>query len=189
MSIDPKAVTNFSRTRAELELFWIFCVCVAGKNADQTASKVGNMFRRCLTKNDTPFTYLKDNQHAIHNLLVANRIGQYGRIESAIMDSLELDLADCTLDELMNCRGVGPKTARFFLVHTRKDADYVVLDTHILKWLRTKYDSEYPKSTPSGQEYVRIENIARMLFKTEFLDATMAEIDLLIWAKMSGRLQ
>ena len=32
--IDPKDITNYSRTDSELQSFWIFCILVAGKNSD-----------------------------------------------------------------------------------------------------------------------------------------------------------
>jgi hypothetical protein len=37
--IDPNKVTNPARTPAELEEFLLFCLVVAGKNADQQAAK------------------------------------------------------------------------------------------------------------------------------------------------------
>ena len=38
--IDPNNVTNPARTAAELEEFLLFCVVVAGKNADQQSLKL-----------------------------------------------------------------------------------------------------------------------------------------------------
>ena len=38
--IDPSNVTNPSRTGPELEEFLLFCVSVAGKNADQQSAKL-----------------------------------------------------------------------------------------------------------------------------------------------------
>ena len=42
--IDPSNVTNPARTPAELEEFLLFCVVVAGKNADQQAQKLLQRF-------------------------------------------------------------------------------------------------------------------------------------------------
>ena len=38
--IDPSAVTHITRTESELEEFILFCIVVAGKNADQQARKL-----------------------------------------------------------------------------------------------------------------------------------------------------
>ena len=65
----------------------------------------------------------------------------------------KLDLRTCTREDLMDVYGVGPKTARFFLLHTREFCDEVVLDTHILRWMRERCDvKEAPKNTPQNPE-------------------------------------
>jgi len=87
----------------------------------------------------------------------------------------------------MSIHGVGPKTARFFLVHSRPDQEYVILDTHVLAWLKEK-GVDVPKSTPSGESYLRIEKVALCLFRAYFgKSLDLAAIDLLIWRKQSGR--
>ena len=53
--IDPFKITNFKRTDEELEEFWLFCLCVAGK----TASIVANLHNDFLTGTryqGSPFT-------------------------------------------------------------------------------------------------------------------------------------
>ena len=47
--IDPFNITNYNRTETELQVFWLFCIMVAGKNAGQTATKLTNMLK------DMPF--------------------------------------------------------------------------------------------------------------------------------------
>ena len=60
--INPKKITDFHRTKADLELFAVFAVCVAGKNAQQTADKVNDNFRDVATptKQLTPFEAIKN---------------------------------------------------------------------------------------------------------------------------------
>lgn len=189
--ITPTSITDFDRTERQLQVFWLFAICVAGKNADQTADKIGNMIRRNVPEKELPFRWLGENEHAIHNVLVANRIGQYTRIERAIRESLHLNLRTATLQELEAVHGVGPKTARFFLLHTRKDVKCAVLDTHILNWLREKCtgcSGGIPKATPSGARYLELERTFLTLARSYFPGATIAEIDLLIWSTQSGRL-
>lgn len=184
--IDPTSITHFDRTDSELQLFWIFCILVAGKNSDVAAKKVANLFKEL--NGQTPFEYFEENINSIHNILVANRVGQYNRIEGAIIQSLRLDLRTATLEDLMAIKGVGPKTARFFLLHSRRDCEHVVLDVHILRYLREKWHMDVPISTPPIAEYNKIEKLAAKFIKTDYPHLSMADADLLIWAQQSGRL-
>ena len=140
-TIDPKAVTNYERTQEELEQFWIFCILVAGKNADWAARCVTRLLSRKLD-GQTPLEFLEAEGNALHNTLVANRVGQYNRISKAIEGSYGIDLRTCTVEELEAIHGIGPKTARFFILHTRLNADVAVLDTHVLKWMRDRMGVE-----------------------------------------------
>ena len=122
-------------------------------------------------------------------MLVANRVGQYTRLTKGIMQSLDVDLRTCSLEELLDIHGVGNKTARFFLLHTRKRCDYAVLDTHILAWMRDHGVENAPKSTPTNLKvYGELENRYRILSRLHFPHMSNAQIDLLIWTKQSGRL-
>ena len=72
--IDPKNITDFNRTDSQLEMFWLFCISVAGKNSDTTSKLLSLMF---YARQDSPFDYLRDlGQTGIHNMLVVNRSGQ-----------------------------------------------------------------------------------------------------------------
>lgn len=186
--IDPKNITNYNRSDSELETFWLFCLFVAGKNSD-TASLKLSQFLEGMIPWDTPFSYLKDID--IYNSLIKIKSGQYSRLSKAIEQSLSLDLRNCSLDDLTNIHGVGPKTARFFLLHTRENCKYAVLDTHILKWIRNHYGyGDAPKDTPQKQdEYDYWSKIAINLMNSSYPDLTLADIDLLIWTEVSGRLK
>ena len=188
MVIDPKAVTNFCRTDRELQAFWLFCIVVAGKNSD-IASYAVSRFLSKAKEGQTPFEYLTElGKTNIHNALVAARIGQYFRIERAFCQSLALDLRTATLEDLTNVYGVGPKTARFFLLHTRKDIPYAVLDTHILAWMRKHGVEDAPSKTPHPKQYGKYERLFIKLAKAYFPGVSLADVDLLIWMEQSGRL-
>ena len=184
-TIAPTAITNFNRTQDELETFWIFSILVAGKDSDQTSRKVGQLLSR--RGELSPFEYLRLNENAIHNLLVANKVGQYGRIERALRESLNLDLRTASVAELMNVFGVGAKSARFFVLHSRSNCDCAVLDVHILRWMR-KRGIETPEQTPSGKKYLELERVFLALIRGEFPNVPVAQVDLLIWATESGRI-
>lgn len=183
--IDPLKITNYERTDAQLQAFWLFCLFVAGKNSDYAA--------RCLAVllikgKESPFEYLRSlGEHGVHNALVASKIGQYGRLAKAVAQSLDLDLRTATLQDLNQVYGAGPKTTRFFLLHTRPNQQLAVLDTHILAWLRS-HQINAPTSTPSEPKYSSLEKIYITLANTLFPNVSLADVDLLIWSSMSGRL-
>lgn len=192
--VDPMNITKFDRTDEELQNFWLYCIFVAGRNADMCADKLSKFLSR-KPKDQTPFEYLKSHQTYLHNMLVAHRVGQYYRIEKAIQDSLELDLRTVTVEQLEQVFGVGPKTARLFILHTRKDAECAVLDIHILKWLKARQggdkqmEAQIPDNTPQNKSlYDRLEKLFIYLAKIYYQGIPLAEIDLLIWSQMSGRL-
>lgn len=190
--IDPMDIINYDRTDEELQTFWLFCIFVAGRNADFAASVLEKFLRR-KPEGVSPFDYLGSllDNNALHNSLVANRVGQYYRIERAIQESLSLDLRTASVEELQKVFGVGAKTARMFVLYTRKDAKCAVLDVHILRWLRdVKGFTELPKSTPATKkQYEEVERLYLALVHGNFPSLTLAEVDLLLWSRMSGRLE
>ena len=185
--IEPTKITNFSRTTAELESFFLFGLFCAGKNSDYAAKCLA----RLLTgkEGDSPFAILKSlGEIGIHNTLVASRIGQYHRLTKAIVQAVDLDLQTCTLEDLLKVHGVGQKTARFFLLHTRADCECAVLDTHILRWLRDN-EVDAPWSTPASvKQYKDLEQKFLILAKKNFPFMSIAQIDLTLWMHYSGRL-
>ena len=184
--ITPTEITDLNRDKAQLEVFWIFCILVAGKNSDQTAHVVTKLLQK---GKEAPFEHFKYlGEYGVRNALVASRTGQYDRITRAIMESVNLDMTTCTFEDLMAIYGVGPKTAQFFLVHSRKGYEGVILDTHILKYLSDKYIPNVPKSTPSNMEkYNALSKQFLYLSALDYPLLSAAQRDLLIWTKYSGR--
>lgn len=189
MKIDPCDITKYDRTDDELQRFWAFCVIVAGKNADWASQKVSDLFREADARGASPFGYIRENSTVLHNMLTANRVGQYRRIERALLESSDIDLRNARLEDLENVFGVGPKTARFFLLHTRPGVQVAVLDTHILRWMQSVLpDQPMPRSTPALPAYRKYEALCLHLMRSHFGGMTYAQADLLIWCQMSGRL-
>ena len=190
-TIDPTNITDFNRDTNQLESFWLFCMFVAGKNSDYASRCLSKLIHGMSKRGyDGIFNYFKDlGRDGIHNALVANKVGQYTRLTKGVMQSLDLDLRTCRLDDLLKIHGVGNKTARFFLLHTREGGNYAVLDTHILAWLRTHGVEEAPKTTPTDSKVYRtLEKKFRYMSRLCYPHLTDAEIDLLIWSIQSGRL-
>ena len=76
------------------------------------------------------------------------------------------------------------KTSRCFIIHSRKDANYAGLDVHILHFLK---DMGYnvPGQTPLRKQYLEIEKIFLDIVRKS--EMSVAEYDLMIWRKYSGR--
>lgn len=179
LTYDPK----YDRTDEELEAFLIFAICVAGKNADQTIEKVKKMLR-----SHSPFAFLRAvrKTSSIDELIKAFRMGQYDRIGSAINGVIDanLDLRTCTPDQLEAIRGIGPKTARFFIMFTRPNQRMACLDTHILAWLRDR-GIKAPKTTPSGKSYARLEETFLSICDEKGMDPTT--MDYAIWQEQRSK--
>ena len=178
--IDPSDVIKFDRTEAELQEWWLFSVLVAGK----TAITQARLLDRFLTDNGQP----GDAPFDVVRRLVANgtlelrmreaRLGQYTRLARCFSDSLMLDLKTCTIEQLEAVHGVGPKTARMFLMHSRPDQRVAALDTHILKHLG-EHGHAVPKATPTGAKYRELE--AAFLALADAAGQTPSDYDLTIW--------
>jgi hypothetical protein len=187
--INPKEVTKFDRTQAELEEFILFCIIVAGKNSHIQAKKLEAFLSHGKWElgrkpQGSPFDIVwnRYKKAILHDELKYVKIGQYKRIEKAFINCCltraEIpDLNNWTLPVLEVF--LGPKTARFFLLHTKPDQNVAVLDTHILKYMRDKMGLKVPKSTPSGKRYRELEKI--LLDHVASLGLTMAEFDLTVW--------
>jgi hypothetical protein len=90
-----------------------------------------------------------------------------------------LDLQTCPAEDLEKIHGIGMKTSRCFIMHSREDSDYAGLDTHVLAFLRD-LGHDVPKHTPSSkQKYQDIET--KFLFLAQVVDRSPAHFDLLIW--------
>jgi hypothetical protein len=186
--IDPAAITKFDRTDAELQELALFAVAVAGKNAGQTARKVHEFLE--LAKPDrtdpsavdsNPFYRIDMLGDRLVPVMQMVRIGQYKRIGRAWRELARsvINLRTCTVFDLEKVPGIGPKTARFIILHSHKDVGCAVLDTHLLAHLR---DLGYhaPKSTPQNPlKYYELEQIVLELAKAA--GQTPAEYDLNVW--------
>src|SRR5580698_1559120 len=141
--IDPNNVTNASRTAAELEEFLLFCVVVAGKNADQQAAKLERFL-----SGRKPFAHIRASHKGgtLDDQLKAVRLGKYALLGRSFRELAHsrIDLATCTWEELTGFPGIGIKTSKFFILHSRAAQMHGVLDTHVLAWMREHWSSAAP---------------------------------------------
>ena len=194
--INPKKITDFNRSQADLELFAVFAVCVAGKKAQQTADKVNEHFRDVATvsgkdwskaKQLTPFETIKSlvKIRIFGGFLQTAKFGQYKRIYRALRDLAEsgIDLKTCTVEDLEAIHGIGPKTSRFIIMHSRPKQRLATLDTHILRWMRDQ-GIETPKATPQSRKlYQKLEQ--KFLTLCDKCGMIPSQLDLKIWKQYS----
>ena len=184
--VNPDEITNYNRTKYELEEFMIFAICAAGKNANTTATILNKIFAYCEKEGRSPLNYLGMRRY-LPQYLKRQGIGCYNNrtktiraLNYKVWTSVDF-LETATLEELEEIHGIGPKTSRFFLMHSRPNQRYAALDTHILKELNAQ-GVPAPKSTPAygrrykqlEQEFVRLADVAQM---------SVADYDLFVWKK------
>lgn len=189
--IDPKTVTNFERTPQELEEFMLFSIVVAGKNAFVQANKLDEFINKFHGGGYTPFGVIRtmDMDGTLDFFLRSVKMGQYNRVGTAFRGLAHFfryndasdrhsPLKDVPIKYLETFKGIGMKTARFFVMHTRPHQQHACLDTHILRWLGQK-GHIVPKTTPQGDKYLALEKV--FLDYCNQMGKLPAELDLAIW--------
>lgn len=211
--IDATDIIQHERTDEQLEELMLFLVAVAGKNADTTSRLLSNFFYTADFKRVSPFQQIRDMDTVSGMLLErlkTSRLGCYTKLEKAYrqLANSKIDFRTCTLEELMTIHGVGRKSASCFVAWTRKGEQLAMLDTHLLKFLRSQQeyfvsdnrmkgglwdeihdkikDVKIPKTTPSSAKlYNLLEEIYLDICKVYKKNPT--EFDLEIWRMYSGQ--
>lgn len=187
--INPAEVTNYNRTQSELQEFLLFCINVAGKKSSIESPKLEVFIQRAkdITKESTPFNCIKKliKLGRLQEIMHWAKLSPYKQRYNSYVDAVKLgDLQTVTLNRLLQVPGIGLKTARFFLSHSREDFDEPMLDTHILQFLRDNGYKGAPKSTPSNVGvYNYYANIFKMFARVSGKSVT--DLDLEIWKQYS----
>lgn len=173
------------QTRRKLEYKLLFAMIVAGKSARHARKAMDRLqvAIESLSVEHLWFPALREIDDApkcLATILRCARTGNYRKVERAFREVINagLNLKTCTVADLERIHGIGPKTARFFILWTRPDAQCAALDVHILRWL-AEIGHDAPKSTPAGKWYAYWE----MMFIGEARrrDMTPAQLDEQIW--------
>lgn len=188
-TVDPSDVINFNRSDHDLELFWLFCLVVAGKTAKTQARLLDNFLQSAeplRPHKDSPFGRVRGAMAdgVLLELLKQSRLGQFNRLKKAFEQSVLLKLRECSVEDLEAIYGVGPKTARMFLMFTRPNQRFAALDTHLLKHLREKGIDAPLATPPAGKRYRELEE--EFLKLVDAAGMTVAEYDLEVWKHHAG---
>ena len=163
----------------------LYSVIVAGKSAVFAENALAR-FLSGIENRESPFQYIQRlvADDRLYEALQKSRCGNYHKISKCFAAITSLDVSNCSVDDLEAVHGIGPKTARFFLLWTRPDVRFAALDTHILKWLR-KVGYDAPKSTPpSGKRYKDLERA--FIQEADDMGLTPRELDYAVWSEYSG---
>lgn len=188
--IDPHNITNFNLNKFELEERMLFWVTAAGKNGTVAAKLLHNMIMHIDGYRVGPFEAFRrlNSQDSIATAMKAFGIGCYSNKSRTFWELIHsnLDLKTCSTDDLEKIYGIGRKTSRCFILHTRADAKCAGLDTHMLKYLKAVGIDGVPKTTPSSYMlYSRLEK--EVLRLADSLSMSPAEFDLKIWNSYSNK--
>lgn len=195
--INPTEVTNFERTPNQVEQFALFAILVAGKNSDVASKKLLEICKEVFEETGrrdilTWIVETYENRFQIQDFFQSYNTGQHTRLAKHV-DKMRFDIKRGILLKLpveVLEKKMGPKTARFFLLHSVKDCECIPLDTHILSWMRDN-GADVPKSTPKpGKRYRQIEEECLAMFNELLPEGkSVAEKDLMVWKKQSGRVR
>lgn len=183
--IDPYNITNFNRSNSELEEFLLFCIAVAGKKATNIA-KALEIFLNIEINDLSPFEKIKKyiEKNTLKEYLIKSKIGKYKLLEKSysLLVNKNFDLKIVSVDDLEKIPGIGKKTSRFFIVHSRKTKEYSILDTHVRKWLS---NIGYNISNNWNKEYEKLEKI--FINESKLRNLEIHDLDLKIWSAYSKK--
>lgn len=188
--IDPENITQYNLTDHQLEEQMLFWICAAGKTAKTAAKGLDCFLKNIGGYAVGPFKAIRKEvakaqlglADDISVMLKACGIGCYeGKAETMRQIAFsDYNLRLCGPGDLELIKGIGPKTSRCFILHTRRNARVAGLDTHILKFLRSKGHDEVPTSTPTNRKlYAKFEKL--FLKYADESGMTPAAFDLEVW--------
>lgn len=194
--VDPSDVTNIKRNDNELEEFLLFCISVAGKTASQISRSLDLFLNSAFEEyylsekeypRRFPFLLIRHlyNKNKLKKFIISSSLGQHNKLTRAFSQVAfsNIDLKRCTVEKLKEFHGIGDKTARYFILHSRPEEELAVLDTHILKYLKNELGMDVPRSTPTGKKYKEIEKV--FVEHAKDVGKRVSDLDLEIWNKYS----
>ena len=184
--VDPTRITDYQLSTTKLEEMILFWVCAAGKNAKSAAAGLDKLLYYIKQQQRRkPFHDIRQiPDKSLPHIMKDCGIGCYNQKSRTFRELAHsgLNLRTCSVDDLEQIKGIGMKTSRCFVMHSRANAECAGLDTHILKFLRSK-GIDAPKQTPTRKRYLQLEQEFLKLVRKSSL--TVAEFDLKVWNEYS----
>ncbi len=104
----------------DLEQLLVFSVLVANKPAERMSEIAYCLTGKAMGCSPLEVIELLVQENRLGKRLRELRTGQYGRIEAALrgLVTKKFNLRTCSVADLESIKGIGPKTARFFIMRT-----------------------------------------------------------------------
>ncbi len=198
---------SFRNEKFENEWKLLYAIIVAGKTA-KFATSAMKKFYPCTRyfvpdlykAYDSPFAMIRrldrqsktegDGADYLMHHIRCSHLGNYNKTVRAFRECSKsrLDLKTCTVAQLEAIHGIGPKSARFFVLWgvREKSERVAALDVHVLRFLR-HLGHPAPKSTPTGKRYVKLE--AAFLGICDELGLEPKRVDWAVWSLYSGNIE
>jgi len=187
--IDPTKITNYNLTDEQLEEHILFWISAAGKNGVTAAKCLDNLLAtlRKMGGDYRPFILVdRMSQSDLAYWMGECGMGCYNVKSKYFKDiaSSGINLRTCTVDDLENIKGIGPKTARCFLIHSRPKQRLAGLDRHALHYL-SDLGYKVPSHTPTRKQYKKIEQW--FIQEADKQKKDIAVLDLEVWNKYRSK--
>lgn len=186
MTFDPDKVTKYDRTTEELEEFLLFCFINHGKIAKMQALKLKSFLslRGFYEFHGSPFSFIRflSKNNLLEQATRKVKFGQYRVVDRGFKEIAysNMNLKTCSPEDLESIYGLGFKSSRYFILHSRIKEDIAILDVHILRWLKSLGYEDVPSQAPqSAKIYQKWEKI--FLKECESRNMRPADLDLEIW--------
>ena len=182
-SINPDNITNYEMSDLDLQGFILFAIAVVNKTAKGTKEKLEKFleYAHDIEEAEDHFSAILNirKRETIFEAVERFKFGNH-KMKAAGFEAIAqsgFDLRTCSIEDLESIPGIAEKTSRFFILHSRKDAQVACLDTHIKKWMELQ-GFEIPKNL-KGRNYLKLE--AEFLKLASSSGMSPAELDLKIW--------
>ena len=175
-----------NRNYAELQDFLFVCWLVAGKTAYVQNRKFLKFKKEFNNFGIFDAIYFFGIDYAI-SMAKKHGLGKYSLLQKFIKEfnELNIDLKQCTAEDLEKLPGVGLKTSRFFLINTRSNYRCAVIDTHIIKFISENIQKIDFKQPPNKKKYLEYETL--YLNYCDKNNLNPQEFDIYIWKKYSKK--
>ncbi len=207
--IDPFNITNHNRSEHELQEFLLYSFLVSGKSASVICKKLDKFLIDLPMEYNTsvqswdlaslPLSRIMVLMKWYDTKTIIDRLGHHGlgrqsntyKFFEEVMslwvrhpNTQPTAVSQWTFEEIQNLYGVGPKTARFFWLHSHAQATVAPIDTHAVKHLKEAglLPEHTPTVTPSSIPVYR--KMERMYIDlADQSGKTLADYDLQVWSK------
>ncbi len=157
MIIDPLNITEYNAPIERLEVHILFWITAQGKNGVTSAKCLTKLLGKSVLP---PFETIRFYGNELQDKLKECGIGCFKNKAKYMLNvaNSNVNLQTCSVDELRAIKGIGYKTSKCFIMHTREGVKLAGLDRHVRNYLRDLgYD--VPGRSLNDKEELKFQNI------------------------------